>query len=79
MVQTEVGNAAEKGDFLRLYLRILLVVVVVVFRTSTSCAIDLLWSTWEALITMQHNLTQNRPPRGVQVPPESCPLSFILR
>lgn len=53
----------------------LLRVLVLVFRTSTNCATDLLWNTWEALTTMQHKLTQKGPPRSVQVCPESCPLA----
>jgi len=34
-------------------------------RTSTNCATGLLWSTWEALITMQHNPAQKDTLRRV--------------
>ncbi|XP_078025220.1 protein tyrosine phosphatase receptor type Fa isoform X5 [Epinephelus lanceolatus] len=37
-------------------------------RNSTNCAIGLLWSTWEALITMQHNPTLRDTLKGVLSP-----------
>lgn len=60
MVQTEVGDAADgiKGRALSF------LVLVLVFRTSTNCATDLLWNTWEALTTMQPKLTW-KGPQGV--------------
>lgn len=73
MVQTEVGDAAEGVKKVRL---LSFVVRVLFFRISTNCATGLLWNTWEALITMQHNLTQKRPPRSVQLSPVPSAPSF---